>query len=280
MSTLIVPPVISQVGYPAAGDIDDCWVVATVWAAVAADPHAIRPTVTEFRAHAGRPDRRGPTGGTLAHVLRGSLAQWPHLAIAGYESSSWDVFEKRLRAGRIASLGVTSAELPANLQFGFRGGHQIGVVYINGQWLVANPLARDGAKPIACPVAYLQAAARRHGGGKILAALFEPWEGSMVMFDPAGNEAIGVSTVLRDTQLIRLDGARVPFPAGTRNVYLEAEPEVAGGRKAYLVTYRGVGHWLVADDRQKFVAAKGAGGDVKHRIYLSVDGQARFDEEV
>ena len=45
--------VISQRLYPGAGDIDDCWVVATCWAARAAGV-AHLPTVPEFRAAANK----------------------------------------------------------------------------------------------------------------------------------------------------------------------------------------------------------------------------------
>lgn len=273
---MIAPPVISQVGYPTAGDIDDCWVVATVWAAVAADPYAYRPTVTYFRAKAGRPDLPGATGGTLEHIMAGAWRTWPYMTIAKYASTDWSLFDRRLRQGWSASLGVISAELPTGLQFGFRGAHQVGVVYSGGRYLVANPLARTGSAPIACPLADLQAAARKHGGGKILAALFKPWEAHAVKFDPMGSPVVGVATTTRETQLIRWDGVRVPIEGSiTRNVY--GLVTLGDGRKAYLVTYQQQAHYLVADSRATYVPRT---SDQKHRIYLSVDGVAKFDQEV
>jgi hypothetical protein len=274
VSLVVVPPVISQVTYAGAGDVDDCWVVSTVWAALAADRYAIQPSVPAFRALAGLPDRPGPTGGTLDHVMRGARRAWPHLNVVKYASTDWSLFERRLREGWSASLGVLSSALPVALRFGFQGAHQVGVVYSSGRWLVANPLARSGSAPLVCPLANLQAAARKHGGGTILAALFEPWEGSVaVMFDPTGNDPIGASTVQRDTQLIRLDGARIPIAAGTeRNVYLSVG--LPDGRRAWLVTYKGSGHLLVDDDRQRFVAAKRPSGDVKRTVTVTVsDGR-------
>ncbi len=169
-----VPPVISQVGYPGAGDIDDCWVVATIWAAVAADPTVERPTVPEFRAAAHNPDRPGPTGGFLSDVIRGAEGVWPRLRVERYESIEWGPFAARLRAGWSASLAVLSSALPARLQFGFRKAHQVGVVWDHGQFRLMNPLARNGAAPAWISEDELRTAARAVADGYILAALFEP----------------------------------------------------------------------------------------------------------
>ncbi len=174
---MIVPPVISQVSYPGAGDVDDCWVVATVWAALAADPDATRPTVPEFRVAAHVPDRPGPTGGTLDDIIRGASAIWPGLRISRHDSTEWEPFMRFLRAGWSASLAVLSSSLPTTLQFGFRGAHQVGVVWHAGQLRLANPLARNGSAPAWIDETALRTAARALGRGWIRAALFAPATG-------------------------------------------------------------------------------------------------------
>jgi hypothetical protein len=166
--------VISQVGYPGAGDVDDCWVVATIWAALAADPSARRPTVPEFRTAAGNPDRPGPTGGNLGDVMLGASRTWPHLRIVRHDTAIWDTFEAKLQAGWPASLAVLSSALPSRLQFGFRGAHQVGVVWRDGTFRLANPLARTGSAPAWIAEHELHTAARTVADGAILAALFEP----------------------------------------------------------------------------------------------------------
>lgn len=166
-----LPKAISQVGYPGAGDVDDCWVVATVWAAKAAG-ETFQPTVSQFRAWAQNPDRPGPTGGTLDHIMRGARAAWPDHTIRRYRSTDWDGFISLLKAGWTASLAVRSSALPTNLRFGFLGLHQIGVAYQDGQYWVMNPLQSNGADPIAISGADLRRAARGFIGGTICAAMF------------------------------------------------------------------------------------------------------------
>ena len=170
---LVVPPVLNQGVYPGAGDLDDCWVVATIWAAIAADPSAVRPTVPEFRAAAHRPDKPGPTGGFLDDVMRGSEGIWPDSHVERYESIAWGPFVARLRAGWSASLAVLSSALPTRLQFGFRGSHQVGIVW-DRQFRLMNPLARNGAAPAWISEDELRTAVRAVARGYILAALFEP----------------------------------------------------------------------------------------------------------
>jgi len=170
-----LPPTISQIGYPGAGDIDDCWCVATIWAAVGADPDAERPTVPEFRAAAHNPDRPGPTGGDLDDVIRGASQTWPYLTLERHDTADWETFARRIAEGWYGSLAVLSSALPARLQYGFRGAHQVGVAIHNG-WRVMNPLARDGSTPGWIEEHELRTAARAVDRGRILAALFEPWK--------------------------------------------------------------------------------------------------------
>ena len=267
----VVQPVINQVRYPGAGDVDDCWVVATVWAATVADPNAPRPTIPEFRAAAGNPDDPGPDGGTLPQVIRGAAASWSYLTIAKYQSTDWGAFARRLADGWTASLAVIAAELPPNLRFGFSGAHQVGVVVRDGTWLVANPLAPQGSAPIPCPLDMLRQAARRFGGGYVFAALFKPWEAADVKFlIPNGAPSLGVATTTRETQLYRWDGARIPLRAGApRKVYGQA---VVDGKPVYVIRTGGAqeGHYLIAA-HATFVAKV---TDVKKTVTVTVsDGR-------
>jgi len=169
--TSTLPGALSQVGYPGAGDIDDCWAVATIWAANAAG-YSYRPNMSVFRAAAHNPDRPGPTGGTLDDVMRGARGCYPGAHIRRYHSSSWDGFISLLKAGWVGSLAVLSSALPSNLHYGFHGRHQIGVAYQNGSYFVMNPLQRNGARPDAISGADLRRAARGFTGGTISACLF------------------------------------------------------------------------------------------------------------
>lgn len=274
---MILPAVLSQIGYPGAGDIDDCWVVASVWAAVAADPNAPQPTVPAFRAAAGNPDRPGPTGGDLDDVVRGSVRTWPYLTIAKYASTDWATFDRRLSDGWSASLGVLSAELPVYLRFGFNGSHQVGVAKTGPEFMVANPLAKDGSRPLPCPLNQLRTAAREHGQGTILAALYKPWEATDVKFIiPDGARELGTATTTRDTQLWRWDGARIPLAKGTaRAVFGEAK---VGSFKVYVIRTGGAqeGHYL----KQAHATPIKAPTDVKRKVVLKVEGQPDYTTEV
>jgi len=166
-----LPSAISQIGYPGAGDIDDCWVVATVWAAIASG-QTFTPTVPQFRAWAQNPDRPGATGGTLDHIMRGARGAWPGATIRRYASSDWNGFISLLKAGWTASLAVRSSALPSNLRYGFNGLHQIGVAYQNGSYVIMNPLQSTGSSLHAIDGYDLRTAARGFTGGTICACMF------------------------------------------------------------------------------------------------------------
>lgn len=270
-----VPGVVNQVtGVVGELDVDDCWVAASIWCAIYADPSAVRPTVREFRAAAGVPDRPGPTGGTLDDVIRGSVRTWPHLTIAKYQSTNWATFEARLSEGWGANLGVLSAELPVYLRFGFLGSHAIGVVK-RGEWLVANPLAPDGSRPLPCPLDALRTAAREHGQGYILAALYKPWEASNMRFTIMdGSRSWGVATTSRDTNLYRWDGARIPMGKGTaKSVFGEC---VVDGKPVWIIRASGGdGHYLI----KTHAMFKAADFDEKTRVTLSIGGTVAYTTE-
>jgi len=166
-----LPGVLNQGHYPGAGDVDDCWVVATVWAAIASG-ESYQPSVPVFRAAARNPDRPGATGGTGYHVWKGATTMWPNHKIRKYTSSSWDGFISLLKAGWIASLAVDSRGLPNNCRFNDIHKHQVGVAYQNGKYWIANPLAPQDSRPIEITGYALRTAARAFHGGTISATMF------------------------------------------------------------------------------------------------------------
>lgn len=176
---MTLPLAISQIGYPGAGDVDDCWVVATIWAAKAAG--AVRmPTVPEFRAAAGNPDRPGPTGGDLTQIMRATPTIWPELTTEEFKAQDWPGFLAKLRAGWIASLAVLSSFLPADLRYNFYGSHQIGVAMVGDTIYVMNPLMKNGAILRTIAPSILRSAALVVANGWVLAALFKPKGGATV----------------------------------------------------------------------------------------------------
>lgn len=147
----MIPPVLSQKGYPGVGDIDDCWVVATIWAAVASRLSIKRPTITAFRAAGDRPDRPNkPDGGNISNVYAAAKATLAAAKPELFKSTSWTTFMRKLKAGQPASVGLHSAYLPERHRYGFLGTHQCGVIWDGDEILLMNPLAKDGAplKPI------------------------------------------------------------------------------------------------------------------------------------
>ena len=141
----VLPPVISQIGYPGAGDIDDCWVVATVWAEQASRPGSFKPTVPQFRAKANKPDAPGPTGGNIQNVYAGAVGSWPDLRITLYISAEVEPLLAAVKAGQPASIALDSSDLPARLRFGFLGKHQCGLAWDGSRYVLMNPLALNGS---------------------------------------------------------------------------------------------------------------------------------------
>lgn len=165
------PGAISQVGYPGAGDLDDCWVIATIWAATASDPSLRKPTVTEFRRHAGDPDDGFMDGGSLDEVFKGSRGVWPDQPVIKY-SGDWAGFKQYVQEGRTASLAVNSARLPARMRYGFNGPHQVGIAWDDG-FVLMNPLARNGTPPQPITEAELRPAATAlYANGQVRAAIY------------------------------------------------------------------------------------------------------------
>lgn len=154
------------------GDADDCWVVATFWAARASDPGVRIPSIDAFRRAAGKPDRPGSQGGNLDDIMRGCREIWPGLAVTRYRGA-WEAFAGLVRGGRPASLAVLSSKLPARLRYGFLFPHQIGVAWDGAAFVVANPLAPEGSAPQRIDAPTLRAAAEALlSTREVLAAVF------------------------------------------------------------------------------------------------------------
>jgi hypothetical protein len=170
----LLKSVLSQIGYPGAGDIDDCWCVATIMAMHAVAPNNHLPTVPQFRAAAGVPDVQGRSdGGNVNDIMKACNKLWPTLHGA-LSSRAWASFASAVKGGKVASLSLLSGNLPSRYRFGFSGTHQVYVEYTGGAWYIANPLAKTGSALQAISEADLKRAAVTLPGlgGQVLAVLF------------------------------------------------------------------------------------------------------------
>ena len=71
--------------------------------------------------------------------------------------------------------------------------------------------------------------------------------------------------------------ARVPIEANVeRKIY--GVGKMADGRAAYLVTYQGLGHYLVADSRT--TPPVWVKSDQTHKLYVSVNGKAVYTGDI
>lgn len=138
--------VFSQRAWPAAGDVDDCWVVSTIQALNVTSPWAQLVGTSAFRAAAGKPDHPGQSdGGSLADIMRAIGVLWPAIApaVMPLKGVPWVAFARAVDAGRPCTVAVKSMYLPAPLQYGFGGYHQVTVAKRGARYLFANPLAPD-----------------------------------------------------------------------------------------------------------------------------------------
>lgn len=156
------------------GDIDDCAAVATIYAMHMYDHGRPLPTIPEFRAAAGAPDKPGPTGMTISQVLRAANKLWPDITVNGGAFANWDTFNGFMSKGlRPASAQIRSGSLPPALQYGFKGLHQVCVFKVGSDWFVSNPLQKNGAPPDHIGAASLRQALYDFAhDGKVYAALF------------------------------------------------------------------------------------------------------------
>jgi hypothetical protein len=159
----------NQVKWPGVGDIDECWIIATYWALVAAGvtTRDQLPTIDAFRAAAGVPDRPGPTGGSYRNIMKALKKLFPYSGATTYVGY-WQGFMSYMKKGYIASLFVYSVFLPKYLQFGFWGKHQVAVVMQGGKLFVMNPLAKEGSALLPITIGQLIVATM----GRFTAVLF------------------------------------------------------------------------------------------------------------
>lgn len=169
-------PTISQITYWGVGDIDECSILATFWAARAAGFEGTLPSIKEFRFLAGRPDKPGPTGLVNLQVWQGfqrtSLSGGGVNATMVRASTSWTSFAASLRMGGAASIAVDSSKLPTSMRYGFYGAHRVGLTWYEGKWYLANPLAPDKSLPQVISEAAIRAATLAFGGGSVSGIIF------------------------------------------------------------------------------------------------------------
>lgn len=172
---LIITHSYSQLTFPGVGDIDDCVVVATCQAA-----HALGlpiPTAPAFRKAAGVPDKPGPTPMSVVSAEKACNTLWPTTRTVMNEHFSWHNFGLAMEGTgrRPASCSVLSGALPARLQFGFRGDHQVCVFFQDQTWWLVNPLQPEGTPPHVITATELHTALGSFaGGGNVAAVLFPP----------------------------------------------------------------------------------------------------------
>lgn len=168
--------VFNQGAWSGVGDVDECWIIATYWALVASGVMRRQdlPTIREFREAAGKPDKKGPTGGNNKNLMLALKTLIPQ-ADAQIFVGGIAAFTKALQRGYVASLSVLSAALPKHLRFGFEGSHQVSIYYKAGKFYLANPLAKEGSALVEISAAdLLRAAAALFRDNKLHAVLIKP----------------------------------------------------------------------------------------------------------
>ena len=146
--------VFSQKAWPGIGDVDDCWVLASLQAVHTVAPWLKLPGVKVFREKAEVPDTPGQLDvGDEHDMKRGLDALYPNLGVELVDGMSFQEFVERVRSGRPAAVVVKAGDLPAALQFGYEGIHAITVAFDDetGNLLIADPLAKPHSKPVPIP---------------------------------------------------------------------------------------------------------------------------------
>lgn len=143
MNPQISTGVVNQAEWPKAGDVDDCWAVATLTALHAVAPWLFLPNIRAFRAASGNPDERNVAdGGSIRQCALAIRVLWPKIgaliATAAGERN-WTWLEAKLRAGHVAMVFVLSRELSKT--YGFGGTHACAAALVDGKLRFANPLA-------------------------------------------------------------------------------------------------------------------------------------------
>jgi len=167
---------LNQKVYPGVGDIDDCWVVATIWA-VRRATHQNRnlPSCPTYRAAAGDPDDGYKDGGTVDEIVQANNRLYPQITDVKYAKQyGWTGFVGYLNKGYTASLAVRSSYLPRSLRYGFLGTHQIAVFKRAGKFYIMNPLKPKGSAPTAISESALKTATYKFANGWVMADLVPP----------------------------------------------------------------------------------------------------------
>lgn len=163
----------SQKTWPGAGDLDDCWVVATLWCANAVAPWLYLQSSNQFRRAAGDPDDGHNDGGRLSEIMQACRTLWPQLHVEPHRDT-WASLLRKIDAGHPVSVAVRSSALPPRLQYGFGGLHQVALYNRGtGPLGIMNPLARDRSRPEYISRDAAKEAAKAYAGdGKVYAAVF------------------------------------------------------------------------------------------------------------
>jgi hypothetical protein len=171
---VLINAVANQGKFPGAGDLDDCWIVATWMCANGVRPDIAKGDITWMRGAAGDPDDGIADGGSNTEILKMCRRMWPDIEVTDVAGREWDWLLNRLRADvRPVSLAVLSSELPRALRFGFQGPHQVSFWHESGDFWFANPLAPEGSRPLAVQPADIRPAAKRMtSNGTVRGVLF------------------------------------------------------------------------------------------------------------
>lgn len=177
---------LNQKVYPGVGDIDDCWVVATIWA-IRRETHQSQnlPNCKVFRAAAGDPDDGNKDGGTLGEIGQAVDRLYPHVADIRYSKQyGWAGFVALLNKGFTASLAVRSSYLPRALRYGFLGTHQIAVYKAGGRFYIMNPLQPQGSAPTPISESALKTATYKFANGWVMADVIPNFNLGKVVVKP------------------------------------------------------------------------------------------------
>jgi hypothetical protein len=143
--------VFSQKSWPGIGDVDDCWVLASLQAVHTVAPWLKLPGVKVFRDKAGVPDTPGQLDvGDEVDMKRGLDALYPTLGVRLVDGMPFQDFVELVRSGRPAAVVIKAGDFPASLQFGYEGIHAVTVAFDDetGNLLIADPLAKPHSKPV------------------------------------------------------------------------------------------------------------------------------------
>lgn len=243
------PSTISQVGYPGAGDIDDCWVVATIWGAIASRPTVAAPSCTVARAWAGDPDDGHQDGGSIVECM--AIADRLVPGAFAYRGSSFDVLDRMVLAGQPASVALRSGSLPTRLRFGFTGPHQCGLVATSdGQRWLMNPLDASGRDLRPIGRAEIQTAMLDLLATEYRAVVFPEKEAlvSGLATRPGADVQEGTFRGLAtESAVIRLhDSARIPIAANFVREAVGPYIRDYGNAPGYLIEHQGATCWISA----------------------------------